>query len=170
MHPLRIGALYGLIAAVLASATYELNHHVTNKNIWIGLIGGFLLPIVAVYLSGHYAGRHERYKLSTAVTGGLRSTLHGTGAGIVAGLVFLILTELSPLLNKFLPTDFSNVGALVGGGALGATANVITFVLAFIGWLFGGLLLGTVGGAFGDNQAHKELKSGKVPTGTTASA
>jgi len=172
MHPLRIGSLYGLIAAVLVNGIFLINHAYLNSSVWLRILG-FVLPVVALYLAGHYAGRHERFQLSTAVTGGLRSTLHGTGAGIVAGLVMVVLSQLAYFLNplvKGLPNDTQfGPSSLVGiNGALGATLNVAVGILSIIGWFVGGLLLGTVGGAFGDGQAHRELKSGKVPTGTAA--
>jgi hypothetical protein len=171
MHPLRIGALYGLIAAVLVNGIFVINHAYLNSSVWLRILG-FVLPVVALYLAGHYAGRHERFQLSTAVTGGLRSTLHGTGAGIVAGLVMVILSQLAIFLNpvlKSLPHDTQfGPGSLVGNGALGAGVDVAVGILSIIGWFVGGLLLGTIGGAFGDGQAHRELKSGKVPTGTAA--
>jgi hypothetical protein len=165
MHPLRIGALYGLIAAVLTVGGFELNHTAfgSKGNGIIGFLFGFLLPIVALYLAGHYAGRHERFQLSTAVTGGFRSTLHGTGAGAIAGLVFLILTQLAQKLP--LPVAMDQLQSL---GALGTLLGAGLFVLSLIGWFVGGTLLGTIGGAIGDGQAHRELKSGKaVPAATT---
>ena len=58
MHPLRIGSLYGLIAAVVAITGYIVNHTVFDKNLFVGFIGGFVLPLVAIYLAGHFAGRH----------------------------------------------------------------------------------------------------------------
>ena len=166
MHPLRIGALYGLIAAVVYVIGYEINHAVLSKpNGLIGFALTFLVPVVSLYLAGHFAGRHERFQHSTAVTGGLRSTLHGTGAGTTAGLVFLILTQLAQLLP--LPASLNWLQSL-NWGAGGAAVGAVLFVVSLIGWFFGGLLLGTIGGAIGDGQAHKQLKSGAVtPTTTT---
>ena len=167
MHPLRIGSLYGLIAAVVAIAGYIVNHTVFDKNLFVGFIGGFVLPLVAIYLAGHFAGRHERYQLSTAVTGGLRATLHGTSSGVIAGLVFLILTQFAPVLNNILPPSAQlNTGTILGGGVAQGAVETVVFILSLIGWTVGGALIGTVGGALGDNQAHRDLKSGKVPAGT----
>lgn len=162
MHPIRIGAIYGLIAAVIQVLTVQVNHLAFNTNGqhegngWVGFIGAFLLPLVALYLAGHYAGRHERLNISTTITSGMRSTLHGTGSGIISGLVFIILVGLINKLNlPYKPSDSGTWGDVLG---------TLGYVGGLIGWPFVGILLGTIGGALGDNLAHNELRKGQVPT------
>lgn len=154
MHPLRIGALYGLIAAVFEVVTVQINHTVVHGNGFVGFIGAFLAPLIVLYLAGHFAGRHERMQLQTTVVSGLRSTLHGTGSGIVSGLVFIILVGLaSKFLGQYLPYNPNQ-----SGDTWGSVLGGIGYIGGFIGWPFVGIILGTIGGALGDNMAHNELK------------
>src|SRR5262249_11274558 len=102
-HPALIGATYGLVAAIINYGTILLNKKVVggDGNGLLGFAGTVLLPVVALYLSGHYAGRHQRLNhLQTSVTSGIQSVLSGTGAGITTGIVYVILTALSPRLDN----------------------------------------------------------------------
>lgn len=160
MHPLRIGTLYGVIAAALQLVTAYLQSKVTNHNSIVGIVGYFVLPLVAVYLASHLSGRRERLKLGTTITSGPRATLHGTGAGLTAGLVFVILSSLSALLYVPLKIATSSGGV---GGFFHVAGSLLGGIGGIIAWLVIGLLAGTLGGAFGDSLAHKQLKSGAVP-------
>jgi hypothetical protein len=159
MHPLRIGIVYGLIAAAVQVLTVQINNQLLNKNGWVGFVGTLLLPIVALYLAGHYAGRHERLNIPTNIASGMRSTLHGLGAGIVAGLVFIILVGVA----NYLPLPYKPSNGDIWG-VLGA----IGYVLGLVGWPLVGIILGTIGGALGDNLAHRQLQSGKIQPATPA--
>lgn len=165
MHPLRIGGLYGVLAAVVYVATIYFNRtaNPTHPNALVGLIGSFLLPLVAVYLSGHLSGRRERLNIGTTLTSGARATFHGTGAGVTTGLVFVIASVLiSALLLKVAPGTFAVLGknAFTGGASfLNGVFTIFNNIGGAIGWVVLGLLTGTVGGALGDNLAHKQLKS-----------
>lgn len=152
MHPLRIGLLYGLIAAVIQVATVQINHTVLNANGIVGFLGAFLAPAVTLYLAGHLAGRRERMQLSGS-TSGLRSTLHGTQAGLWSGVAFIIFLALAGYLKQYLPYNPQN-----DTGAVGAVLAGLGFIGALIGWFFMGIVLGTIGGALGDNLAARQLK------------
>ncbi len=153
MHPLRIGAIYGFIAAVVQVATIYVNHKLlSTTNGIVGFVGAFLIPLVLLYLSGHFAGRHKRLNEKTTATSGPNAILHGTSAGITSGLIFIILVGLS---GKYLG---SFLGIVHTHDIFGSVLGSLGFVLAFIGWFFAGVILGSIGGLFGDSLAHKQLK------------
>ena len=155
VHPLAIGGIYGLVVAVVQLITIQLNHEALKGNGFVGFAGTVLIPLIGLYLSGHYAGRHHRLNnLKTTVTSGVTSIFAGTGAGLGSGVVYVLVTELaSAFLNSHLPY---NPSANAAGGSVGqAFGNVAGFVI----WLFIGLILGTIGGIFGDSRAHKQLKT-----------
>ncbi len=154
MHPLRIGSLYGLIAAVVQVATIYVNHKVlSSANGFVGFFGAFLIPLVLLYLSGHFAGRHKRLTEKTTATSGPNAILHGTSAGVTSGLIFIILVGLS---GKYLG---SFLGIANAHDVFGSVLGALGFVFALIGWFFAGLILGSLGGLFGDSLAHKQLKA-----------
>ncbi len=156
-HPTLIGATFGLVVAALQVATIQLTHTVLDGNKIVGFAGSVLVPLVGLYLAGHYAGRHQRLNFhNTTLTSGLRSVLAGTGAGAITGLSYVLLTEVSVFVQKYLPYQPSSNG--VFGDVLGALGNVVGFIV----WLFLGLLLGTIGGYIGDLRAHQDIKKGAV--------
>ena len=110
------------------------------------------IPLVLLYLSGHFAGRHKRLNEKTTATSGPNAILHGTSAGITSGLIFIILVGLS---GKYLG---SFLGIVHTHDIFGSVLGSLGFVLAFIGWFFAGVILGSIGGLFGDSLAHKQLK------------
>jgi hypothetical protein len=164
VHPLLIGAVYGLVAAVLQYVVVIINHTaLSSPNGILGFAGGILVPLIAVYLSGHYAGHHQRMTgLKTdQPTLGLRSTFSGSGAGLTSGVLFVILTQIfsayvSPALAKV--SAFSKLSSPSNQfGALSTVIGGATLILGIIGWLFMGLILGSLGGAIGDGLAHRQL-------------
>lgn len=160
VHPALIGATYGLVAALINYGTILLNKKVIggDGNGLLGFAGTVLLPLVALYLSGHYAGRHQRLNhLQTSVTSGIQSVFSGTGAGVTTGIVYVVLTALSARLNPVFGIDTSSQF-----GAIGAIGSFFAVVGGFIVWLFLGLFAGTIGGVFGDSRAHTQLKKGAV--------
>jgi hypothetical protein len=160
VHPALIGATYGLVAAIINYGTILINKKVIggNGNGLIGFAGTVLLPLVALYLAGHYAGRHERLNhLQTSVTEGIRSVIAGTGAGTVTGIVYVVLTALSAKLNPVFGLDTGSQF-----GVIGAIGGFFAVVGGFIVWLFLGIFGGTIGGVFGDSRAHKQLRQGAV--------
>ncbi len=154
IHPLRTGALYGLISGVIYAVLAYVNHYVLKTpNGYLSVINNFVLPVVVVYLAGHFTGRNERIRLGTTMTSGTQSTFMGTGAGVATGVVFVIVQSL--LLYAI--ARFTNTS--------GAVANTIGFLkdTALLAvWLVMGLAFGTIGGFFGDSRAHKQLKSGTL--------
>ena len=159
VHPSLIGGSFGIAVAILQVLAIQLNHTSLNQNKIVGFVGSVLLPVIALYLAGHYAGRHQRLNVletKAGITESFRSVAAGTGAGAVTGLVYVLLTELSPLVEKFLPYTPGSNGLF--GDVLGVLGNIGGFIV----WLFLGLVLGTIGGYFGDSRAHKQLKSGVV--------
>lgn len=156
MHPLRIGAAFGILSAVIQIAVVQLNHTMFKTNFWVGFIGAFLAPAIILYIAGHWAGRHERIKTGNTVAGPFVSVLHGTSAGLITGLLFVIFVALGNKYLAFLPFQPSN------GGAWGVVLGPLGFIGGLVGWFVVGLFLGTVGGIFGDSRAHKELQSPKA--------
>lgn len=159
VHPLVIGAIYGLVAAILNIATIQLNHTAIKENALLGFAGTVLLPLIALFLAGHYAGRHQRLTKVQANATGLaaRSVASGTGAGLAAGIVYVILTQLSQsvsVIATHLPYQVSQ------SGAWGSVLGTLGFIGGLFGWLFLGLVGGTFGGVLGDSRAHKQIKSG----------
>ena len=155
VHPLIIGSVYGLVVAVVQLITIQVNHEALNGNGFVGFAGTVLIPLIGLYLSGHYAGRHQRLnKLKTTVTSGVSSIFAGTGAGVASGVIYVLVTELaSSFLNSHLPYHPNS------SDTFGSTLHAIGNIGGFIGWLVIGLILGTVGGVFGDSRAHKQLKT-----------
>jgi hypothetical protein len=150
VHPLIIGGIYGLVAAIISTVGVALNHNATNNNPngLIGFVVTILLPIIGLFLSGHYAGRHQRLNFpESSMTGGFRGVLSGLGAGFASGLVYIIADLL---LQKVGPLNVSTNGFV---NFLEATAGIVLYPIF-------GLILGTFGGIFGDSTAHKQLKSG----------
>ena len=161
VHPLLIGGTYGLVAAIINYGTILLNKKAIggNGNGLVGFAGTVLLPLIALYLAGHYAGRHQRLNHSqTSVASAVQSVLSGTGAGVTTGIVYVVLTALSANLNNLF--DLNTGGTQFG--AIGAIGSFFAVVGGFIVWLFLGLFAGTIGGLFGDSRAHTQLKKGAV--------
>ena len=172
LHPLRTGALYGLIAGILNVVLAYINLKVLpSQNGLLSTVYNIVLPVVAIYLASHLTGRQERMNLGTTITSGTQATLFGTSAGIGTGVVYVLsgalLTWAAQKFSLFQPTDTPTNGF---GGVIG-TFQTIGGVIV---WLVFGALAGTVGGFFGDSRAHKQLKNGAVQTaagaGTQAAA
>ncbi len=157
VHPLVIGGAYGLAAAIIQILVVQLNHTALKDNSLLGFVGTVLLPLIGLFLAGHYAGRHQRLAiLQTSVTSGARSVFSGTGAGLGTGVVYVLV---SLLVNAFLGSHLPyHTGS---SNAFGSVIDAAGATLGFIIWLVLGALLGTIGGFFGDSRAHKQLKSGK---------
>jgi hypothetical protein len=155
VHPLLIGSAYGAIAAVIQVVVIQVNHGALKSNGLIGFVGTVIVPLIGLYLSGHYAGRHQRLNiLKTNELSGIRSVFAGTGAGLGSGVIYVLVTELaSAFLNSHLPYNPSS------SAALGSVGQALGNVFGFIVWLILGLLLGSIGGVFGDSRAHKQLKT-----------
>ncbi len=156
VHPFIVGGIAGLIGAIIEVIIVQINHKAFSSQQWWMSLIGVLVPFVLTFWAGHYAGRHQRLNiLQTTVTTGVSSTLTGTGTGVIGGIVFVILSQLSQQLTflPYHPNNSSAFGAVLGGlGLIGG----------LLGWIFGGLILGTFGGILGDSRAHKQLKSGAV--------
>ena len=76
VHPLLIGGTYGLVAAIINYGTILLNKKTIGGNGLVGFAGTVLLPLIALYLAGHYAGRHQRLNHSqTSVASAVQSVL-----------------------------------------------------------------------------------------------
>jgi hypothetical protein len=157
VHPLLIGGIYGLVAAIIQIIVVQINHTALKDNGLVGFVGTVLLPLIGLYLSGHYAGRHQRLAiLQTSVTSGARSVFAGTGAGTGTGVVYVLVSLLvNTFLGSHLPYHTSSTSAF--GSIIDAAGATLSFII----WLVLGALLGTIGGFFGDSLAHKQLKSGK---------
>lgn len=160
VHPMLIGAGYGLVAAILNIVTIQVNHTAIKENGLLGFAGTVLLPLIALFLAGHYAGRHQRLtKIQANATGlAARSVASGTGAGLASGIVYVVLTQLSQsvgFIATHLPYQVNTTG-----GVWGSTLGTLGFIGGLFGWLFLGLVGGTLGGVFGDSRAHKQIKSG----------
>jgi hypothetical protein len=152
VHPLIIGGVYGLVAAIISVVGVYLNHKYGNTNPFIGIVVTILLPIIGLYLSGHYAGRHQRLNFpESSMAGGFKSVLSGLGSGFASGLVYIIADLL---LQKVGPLNVATNGFV---NFLEATAGIVLYPIF-------GLILGTFGGIFGDNRAHAQLKAGAVVT------
>lgn len=149
-HPLIIGGVYGLVAAIISVVGVYLNHKFVNTNGLLGFAVTILLPIIGLFLSGHYAGRHQRLNFpESSMSGGFKGALSGLGAGFASGLVYIIADLL---LQKVGPLSVPTNGFV---NFLEATAGIILYPIF-------GLILGTFGGIAGDSSAHKQLKSGAV--------
>jgi uncharacterized membrane protein YfcA len=148
MHPFRIGATYGIGGIIANFALIQLNGKALDKNGLVGFAASFLVPLVIVYLSGHWAGRHERLRLNTSLTSGLLSTWHGTVAGFLSGLIYMIL--LGVTYNK-VPQDIFYIPT-------SDWATTSLYVAGLIGWPIGGAVIGTIGGMLGDSLARKQIQ------------
>ncbi len=154
IHPLGTGSLYGLIAGVIWTVLAFVNQpKYLNGNGYISFINNVILPLVIVYLAGHFTGRNERIRLGTTITSGAQSTLFGTAAGLSAGVVFVIVKSLLGYGVEKIQGSTSLLGSTLG--ALSAVALIVI-------WFVMGLAFGTIGGFFGDSRAHKQLKSGTL--------
>lgn len=155
-HALGTGALYGAIAGVLYVALAYVNKQFVHGNGILGVTYTAIIPLVAIYLAGHLTGRKERLNLGTTISSGTRSTLTGTGAGITTGVVYVIVSSLLQyIVNRVAGTS------TFGSEVLGFLAGIGGFII----WLIAGIFAGTAGGFFGDNRAHKQLKSGATVAG-----
>jgi hypothetical protein len=155
VHPLLIGGSFGLITGILNYGTDLLNHKVLNSaNGWLGFLGTVLLPLIAVYLSGHYAGRYQRLNLAAnPMVSAVRSVFSGTASGLTTGVLYVVMS----LLTQRLDSIFGLSGST---NAYGASLSVLADIGGVIIWLVLGLLGGTIGGYFGDHLANQQIKKG----------